>query len=146
MASSHVQGECEKWIIATWLPEKYGVPFKKQRLLMQGRGRFEFDAVSNDKKIIGNISTATAVTHRGSIASGKKSKLPADCLMLALGPAETKLMILTESCMHEFALQEQKEGRLPLDIKFCLVSLPEPLKQELAAARDEASREVRGQA
>lgn len=110
---------------------------------MQGRGVFEFDAVSVDKKIIGNISTATAVTYRGSIASGKKSKLRADCLMLALGSAKTKLMILTEYCMFKLALNEQFEGRLPLDIEFCLVELPDYLKQKLTASRDEASLEVR---
>jgi hypothetical protein len=118
--------------------------FRKQKLIMQGRGVFEFDAVSIDKKIIGNISTATAFTYRGSLASGKKSKLRADCLMLALGSSETKLMILTETCMYELALKEQSEGRLPLDIEFCLVELPDSLKQKLTVSRDEASLEVRG--
>jgi len=74
---------------------------------MPGRGNFAFDAVSEDKKIIGNVSTASAFTHRGSVASGKKSKLRADCLMLALVTAKTKLMLLTESDMAEFALKEQ---------------------------------------
>jgi hypothetical protein len=144
MSSTHVQKECEKWIVDSWLPKMYGVPFMKQRLVMQGRGVFEFDAVSTDMKIIGNISTATAFTYRGSVASGKKSKLRADCLMLALGSAETKLLILTETCMHELALKEQSEGRLPLDIEFCLVELPDYLKQKLTASHDEASLEVRG--
>ena len=84
MASSHVQSECEKWITESWLPEQFGVEFERQRVRMQNRGHFEFDAVSPDKKIIGNISTASALTHRGSVGSGKKSKLRADCLMLAL--------------------------------------------------------------
>jgi len=144
MSSTHVQKECEKWIVDSWLPEKFGIPFRKQRLTMQGRGVFEFDAVSTDMKIIGNISTAPAFTYRGSIASGKKSKLRADCLMLALGSAETKLMILTEMSMHELALKEQSEGRLPLDIKVCLVELPDYLKQKLALSQNEASLEVRG--
>jgi hypothetical protein len=91
MASSHVQNACEKWIIESWLPQKFGVTFEKQRLIMQDRGHFEFDAVSPDKKIIGNISTASAFTHRGSLGSGKRSKLRADCLMLAFSKAERKL-------------------------------------------------------
>jgi len=144
MSSTHVQKECEKWIVDSWLPKMYGVAFRKQRLTMQGRGVFEFDAVSIDMKIIGNISTATAFTYRGSLASGKKSKLRADCLMLALGYAEVKLMILTETCMHKFALNEQSEGRLPLDIEFCHAELPDYLKQKLSMSRDEASLEVRG--
>ena len=146
MSSTHVQKECERYIVDSWLPKIYGVPFRKQRIVMQSRGVFEFDAVNTDMKIIGNISTATAVTYRGSVASGKKSKLRADCLMLALGSAETKLMILTEACMYELALKEQSEGRLPLDIELCLVELPDYLKKKLTASRDEASLENRGSA
>jgi hypothetical protein len=144
MSSSHVQRECEKWILDFWLPEKFRLNFKKKRLKMQGRGEFEFDAVSLDMKIIGNISTASAFTHRRSIGSGKKSKLRADCLMLALCSAEKKLMILTEASMHELAIKEQANGRLPFDIEFHYVELPETLKQKLAISQDEASMENRG--
>lgn len=143
MSSSQVQMECERWIVQAWLPDRFGVPFEKQRMTMQGRGQFEFDAVSSDKRIIANISTAPAFTYRGTVASGKKSKLRADCLMLALGSAERKIMLLTESCMHVMALREQSEGRLPLDIEFCLVELPDYLRQRLIVSRDKASREVR---
>lgn len=144
MASSHVQNECEKWIIESWLPEKFGIEFERQRVRMQNRGHFEFDAVSPDKKIIGNISTASAFTHRGSLGSGKKSKLRADCLMLALASADKKIMLLTEACMYKEALKEQEEGRLPLDIEFHHVELPEALKQKLVVSKEEASKEVRG--
>lgn len=110
---------------------------------MQGRGYFKFDAVSENKEIIGNVSTASARTHGGGIASGKKSKLRADCLMLALVSAKTKLMLLTESDMKEFASKEQEEGRLPLEIQIYHVELPEELKIQLSEARDTASKEVR---
>lgn len=113
---------------------------------MQGRGNFKFDAVSDNKEIIGNVSTASALTYRGSVASGKKSKLRADCLMLALVSAKTKLMLLTEADMAGFASKEQKEGRLPLDIQICHVELPEKLKIQLSEARDTASKEVRNRA
>lgn len=144
MSSSQVQMECERWIVQAWLPDRFGVPFDKQRMTMQGRGHFEFDAVSSDKKIIANISTAPAFTYQGKVASGKKSKLRADCLMLSLGSAERKIMVLTESCMHKMALKEQSEGRLPLDIEFCLVELPVQLQERLIVSRDKASLEVRG--
>lgn len=143
MASTHVQKSCELWIVNHWLPEKYGCAFRSKRLLMQGRGKFEFDAVSEDSTIVGNVSTASAFTHRGSIASGKKSKLRADCLMLALVSATKKLMLLTEADMAEFAFNEQKDGRLPLEIEICHVELPEDLKAQLSEARDVASKEVR---
>lgn len=113
---------------------------------MQGRGFFEFDAVSEDIEIVGNVSTSSAVTHRGGIASGKKSKLRADCLMLSLVTAKIKLMLLTESDMADFALNERKEGRLPLEVQILHVDLPAELKAKLSDARDIASKEVRSRA
>jgi len=146
MASMHVQKKCELWIVNHWLPEKYGCVFSEEKVKMQGRGHFAFDAVSENKAIIGNVSTASAFTHRGSVASGKKSKLRADCLMLALVSAKTKLMLLTEPDMAEFGLKEQKEGWLPLDVKIIHIELPQELKKQLLKAREIASKEVRGRA
>ena len=146
MASTHVQKKCEQWIIDHWLPDHFHEEFKNKRLRMQGRGEFEFDAVSGDKLIVGNISTATAFTYRGAVASGKKSKIRADCLMLSLVSANRMLLLLTEPCMYEFSLKEQEAGRLPLDIEICHVELPLDLKAELSAARNVASKEVRGSA
>lgn len=146
MASSHIQRKCEEWIVRTWLPNKYGQPFETKRLPMQGRGQFEFDAVSENGLIVGNISTATSTTHRGSVASGKKSKIRADCLMLNLVNARSKLLILTEQDMAEFSLHEQQQGRLPLDIEIVRVQLPSDLQAELLDARVVASKEVRGNA
>ena len=146
MASTHVQKKCELWIVNHWLPEKYGCVFSEGKVKMQGRGHFAFDAVSENEAIIGNVSTASAFTHRGSVASGKKSKLRADCLMLALVSAKTKLMLLTEPDMAVFGLKEQKEGRLPLDVQIIHIELPQELKKQLLKAREIASKEVRGRA
>jgi hypothetical protein len=144
MASSHTQAKCEAWIVETWLPQRFGQRFSKKKLKMQGRGRFEFDAASEDGAIVGNISTATAHTHRGKVAAGKKSKIRADCLMLSLVDAKTKLLLLTESCMVDLATDELKQGRLPLDISILHVELPDELKQALILARAIASEEVQG--
>ena len=144
MATTRVQKECELWIANHWLPNNHGQAFSEQRIQMQDRGSFDFDVVSQDGAIIGNISTATARTYRGQIASGKKSKLRADCLMLSLVKAQLKLMLLTEECMYDFAIHEQKNGRLPLDVQLVHVSLPHELSIRLATARNTASEEVRG--
>ena len=45
--------------------------------------------------------------------------------------------------MYKEALKEQEEGRLPVDIEFHHVELPETLKQKLIKSKDEASKEVR---
>ena len=144
MASTRVQKKCELWIVNSWLPDIFKEQFAETRIQMQNREYFEFDAANQDLSIVGNISTATAFTYKGKVASGKKSKIRADCLMLSLVSAQKKLLILTEHCMHEFSLAEQSAGRLPLDIDILRVELPTDLKKELIEAREIASREVRG--
>lgn len=144
MANSKVQSKCENWITKNWLPEKYSMVFYKQKIRMQNRGYFEFDAVSSDGKIIANISTASVETHKGTRGSGKVSKLRADCLMLSLIDVKQKLMLLTERSLFDFALSEQQEGRLPIDIQILKIDLPKDLKAELATAKNIASKEVRG--
>jgi len=132
MSSKLFQREFEKWVVDSWLPKIYGVPFRKQKLIMQNRGVFVFDAVSEDMKIIGNINTTEIYTLGGKpyITSKNKDSLRSDCLMLALRSAEVKLIIFRDTYMHSFALNEQSEGRLPLDIKFCLAELPDYLKHD----------------
>ncbi len=143
MAPSNVQKECELWIVNEWLPKQYNCRFSETKLVMQKRGEFKFDAVNKENSIVGNISTSPAHTRGGKSASGKKSKLRADCLMLALVRASKKLMILTELCMYNFAVKEQKEGRLPLDIELLHIELPEELEIKLIHARYIASKENR---
>ncbi len=143
MAPSNVQKECELWIVNEWLPKQYDCIFSETKLVMQERGEFKFDAVNKENSIVGNISTSSARTHDGASASGPKSKLRADCLMLALVSSPKKLMLLTELCMYNFAVKEQKEGRLPLDIELLHIELPEELKTKLIHARDLASKENR---
>ncbi len=143
MASTEVQKECEFWIVNEWLPKQYGCIFSETELVMQEKGKFKFDAVNTENSIVGNVSTSSAHTYRGAIASGKKSKLRADCLMLVLVSAQTKLMLLTEPCMYNLAIKEQEEGRLPLDIELRHVELPEELKTKLIYSRGVASKENR---
>lgn len=48
--------------------------------------------------------------------------------------------------MYEFSLKEQEAGRRPFDIEIYHVALPIDLKVELSAARNVASKKVRGSA
>lgn len=144
MASSHVQKQCEIWIVRHWLPKKLGVMFSTRKLQLQGRKYFEFDAVSAEANVVANISTASAYTHRGAVSAGSRSKIRADCLMLSLVNAERRMLLLTELSMFQLSSKEQLAGRLPLDIEIVLVELPSEMRVELEQARGVASKEVRG--
>ena len=100
--------------------------------------------LSEDRSFVANISTATAFTHRGAVAAGKKSKIRADCLMLSLVEAPRRVLLLTECSMFDLSSNEQIAGRLPLKIEIIYVELPQGLKLKLADAQLVASKEVRG--
>lgn len=144
MASSHVQKECEAWVVSRWLPRKFEMEFSPQRLQMQARGHFAFDAVSEDRTLVANISTASALTYRGAVSAGSRSKIRADCLMLSLAEAQRRFLLLTELSMFKLSSDEQGAGRLPLNIEIMHVDLPPELMRRLADAKLMASKEVRG--
>jgi hypothetical protein len=124
------------------MPKIFGQQFYKERVKLTCGGFFEFDAVSEDKTIVANISTSGARTASGRHAVGKKMKLRSDIYFLLLTKAPRKLIVLCESDMHALCKREYDAGRIPKEIEFLLVSLPAKLAIKLAAARRISSNEV----
>ena len=63
-------------------------------------------------------------------------------LFLLMVPAEKRLIVFTEKDMFEFWQTEKASGRVPGEIEFLLISLPEELSERLVKARRAASEEV----
>jgi hypothetical protein len=105
---------------------------------------FDFDAVSQDKKIAACISTSAGKTARGKHAVGKLLKLRSDMLFLHLAQGLTqKMIILTEKDMYDICQKEKAGGRVPQEIEFHIVlEIPIDLRSRLLSAREKASREV----
>jgi len=100
MADTSTQLEVEDWIRTRWIPLKFNQKFVQRNLRLSSGGVFKFDAVSDDEKIIANISTSGATTSGGKVGAGKKQKIRADIYFLLLLPNEMrKLMIFTETDM-----------------------------------------------
>jgi hypothetical protein len=143
MADTRVQLEIEDWVRENWMRHQFSQPFYRNRLKLSTGGVFDFDAVSEDKKVAACISTSAAKTSTGNVGSGKLLKLRSDMLFLHLAEGvQRKLIILTDGSMHSACLKEANGGRAPREIEFLLASIPEELQLRLVEARAVASKEV----
>ena len=142
MADTRVQLAVEDWVRREWMPEQYGRRFARERLFLDPGGVFDFDAVSDDRNIVANISTSGSKTASGKHAVGKILKVRSDIYFLLLAKANRKLMLLTEQEMYKQWLKECDNGRVPNSIEFVHVEIPGDLDDRLRASRSKASLEV----
>ena len=144
MANTRFQTiEIETWVRSVWLPEVFGQPFQKSKLMLAAGGQFEFDAVSADKSIAASISTSRALTASGNGGEGKLNKLYKDMLFLLEAQSlKKRVMVLTEQCMLDRCLGQRRLGRVPVQIEFLLAALPGDKRLKLDQHRAVASDEV----
>jgi len=130
-------------VLAEFLPVVYGMPFGNRKVQLNWGGRFDFDAVSQDGRIVGNISTSSATTASAKLATAKIQKIKCDTLYLlyAQGASE-RLLIFTELDMQRHFEKEVKNGRFPKGVKLIYAPLPAILQREIEAARKVASDET----
>ena len=143
MADTRMQVEVEDWVRREWLPVKFGQKFYRERLRLSCGGIFDFDAVSEDRKIVAAISTSGAKTARGKNSSGKLFKIRSDMFFLLLVPdVNLRIVVLTETDMVDLCKKESAGGRVPKSIEFVHAMIPEDLGAKLRHARGAASSEV----
>ena len=142
MANTKVQHEVEEWVRTEFLPGVYGQAFSKRRLLLEPGGVFEFDAVSEDGRVAASISTASARTSSGKLASGTMNKIRADMLFFLMSGVDNPLLIFTEDDLLKYWEGQRSKGRVPTDIEFRLVDVPGELGKKLAQAKGAASKEM----
>ena len=143
MADTRIQLEVEDWVRDRWMPKRFGQRFYRNRLSLTSGGVFDFDAVSEDRKMAACISTSGGKTARGKHAVGKLLEVRSDMLFLVLArEPERRFIILTERDMYDVCLKEKKGGRVPENIEFELAEILEELRGRLNLAKENASREV----
>ncbi len=142
MADASANLMVEEWVRGEWMFERYGQLFSSARVSLSSGGFFNFDAVSADGRIVGNISTSGSKMANGKLGGGKMNKVRSDIYFLLLAKTERKVMVLTEQDMHERWLKEVEKGRVPRSIEFLRVDLPAELNLKLQAAKVKAALEV----
>ena len=148
MADTQAQKNAEKWICENYLPASFdGLLFEERKLKLLWGGEFAFDAVSLESNpCVGLISTSSARTSGGNLATAKIQKLKADTLYLLniASPCRKKWLIFTETNMCAYFHHESEKGRFPGSdiIELMHVPLPRPLQDDLLQARHHAQLEV----
>lgn len=144
MADTSCQIECEDWVRREWMSLQFGEPFFRERVRLTSGGVFDFDAVNADRSVVGTISTGSARTVSGKLATGAVMKLRSDMLFLVLAAPKRALLILTERSMYDVCLKEASIGRVPPQIEFFHAPLTEELACKLVEAKRRGSEESLG--
>lgn len=142
MADSKAHMLAEQWIAREWLSARFGQVFSETKLPLSAGGVFKFDAVSEDRRIVANISTSAEKTRPGKHGTAKVQKIRSDIFFLLLANAESKLIVLSKPDMHAWWLKEAARGRVPAEIEFLHAALPDELNAILQDSRRRASEEV----
>lgn len=145
VADTRPQGIVEDWIVRNVLPSRYARLFTKRVVPLTWGGSFEFDAVSDDGKIVVCVSTSCCRTAGGRPAVGKYHKIRADTLyLLNARGTERRVLVFTDPGMFTHFRAEQKRGRFPeaSAIELECVEIPPELAAALLKATQIASVEV----
>jgi hypothetical protein len=142
VANTRVQTEVEDWLRTNWFPKQYGQRFHRERLKLRSGGVFDFDAVSDDGKIVASVSTSAGKTASGKYGVGKMMKIRSDIYFLLLVDAQRKVVVFTERDMLDQFKREVDGGRVPSEIEFAFAEIPVELRQRLEQSREKASKEV----
>ena len=142
MANTNPQRRVEQWIREAWLPTVFRKTFSKERVRLTSGGEFEFDAVSEDRRVVITISTSRHQTTSGRRGAGKLNKVRSDILFLTLCKARRRVVVLTESDMFHTCQSQKTAGRLPRSVEFLLARIPTSLAARLRRARRKSAREV----
>jgi len=126
------RAEAEDHVRRVFLREKFGQRFSRERLQLSSGGVFDFDAVSEDEKIVCCISTSVGETSGGNPAMAKLSKMRSDVLYLLLLPGERqRAMVFTDAAMASLLRQEKENGRIPKDIEIFVSDIPTDIRDAL---------------
>jgi len=126
------------------MAEAFGQPFFRERVKLTSGGIFDFDAVTADRSIVGTISTSSARTTSGKLATGAVMKLRSDMLFLVLAAAKRSILVLTEKDMFDWYQKEASIGRVPPQIEVVHAPLPNHLALKLVGAKRRSSDEALG--
>lgn len=131
--------------VRDWLTNKFGKPFRSEFLSLSGvkdrSARHEFDAVSEDRKIVCGIKTASWTTSGGKRGSGKIQGAYAELYFLDHVETDVKYLVLTDPEFYE-KFREDSRGKLPPRTDLLHCPLPEDLKREVEKIRTTSRSEL----
>ena len=142
MADTHeIKRQIEPYVRGK-LSERFGVTFSKRMLPLTGcDGVHEFDAVSEDGRIVASVKSSSGRTSGQRNPSGKFHASFEELYSLSLVAAEQRLLVLTS---HEFfdLFKKRSEGRIVPGIELWHCPLSPELELLIGQIASEASDEI----
>lgn len=113
------------------LSAQYQTVFRRQRLRLQPGGYHEFDAVSENGRVVASVKTATAP---GRHPASNTTNCLAELYFLSMAPARRKILVLTSPEFHE-TFRIALAGKLPGNVEIMHVPLPQDVAERVAAVQ-----------
>ena len=141
MANSQFRLVVEKYVRAN-IAQELGQAFRAAPVRLLDGGAFDCDAVSADDKILGCICTNAGLTISGRCAAPKLHKVRSDILFLLRAHADRRMIVLTDKAMYDLCRRQALAGRMPAEIEFTFVPVPQAMQAQLRRSHEQAAREV----
>ncbi len=123
------------------LSVEHQIVFRRQRLKLQPGGYHEFDAVSDNGRIVASIKTAPGHGASGRHPAGKVANCIAELYFLSLTRAHKKFLVLTSADFHRLFVGVMK-GKIPNGIEILHVALPAEIQSRVDAVQQAATDET----
>jgi hypothetical protein len=123
------------------LAKEFNSPFEAKQLTLETGGTHEFNAVSEDQRVVAVIKTSSGRTSGGGLPSGKMKVAESDLYYLTLVRAPNRFLVLTDPEFYEL-LSSRLHGRLARGLSLKLIELPDHIRAQLRTVQKEASAEV----
>jgi hypothetical protein len=127
------------------LSAEHQTVFRRQRVRLQPGGYHEFDAVSENGRLVASIKTASIGAAAGDTAgrhpAGKVTNCLAELYFLSLARAHRKFLVLTSADFHRRFL-EAMAGKIPNGVAILHIPLPPQLQARVDAVQQVAIDET----
>ncbi len=115
------------------LSAEHQIVFRKQRLRLQPGGYHEFDAVSDNGRIVASVKTAAGGNSRHP--AGKVTSCLAELYFLSLVRAHRRYLVLTSADFHRM-FTTTMAGKIRNGIEIVHVPLPPDVQSRVAAVQE----------
>lgn len=138
--TSYLRYTVEPWV-RDRLADRYGQGFAPLVLRLAPGGSHEFDAVSDDRRIVVSIKASSGLTSGGNHPTGKVATCLNEVYFLTLVDADVRVLLLTNPAFHAI-FTKTTAGQIAPGIGVELLPLPSAMQRTVDGITARASREM----
>jgi hypothetical protein len=138
--TSYLRYTVEPWV-RDRLAEQYRQGFAPRVLRLAPGGSHEFDAVSDDGRIVVSIKANSGLTSGGNYPTGKVATCLNEVYFLTQVDADVRLLLLTNPAFHAI-FTKATTGQIAPGIGVELLPLPPDMQRTVDGVTELASREM----